>query len=74
VHKDTDDLTVIFALLGSALIKADRKTLVKKTLDVLFQKQSSTIIIILTQQVSVDRNPDMDPDPYWISKSVPLGL
>jgi hypothetical protein len=24
--------------------------------------------------VSVERNPDIDPDPYWISKSVPFGL
>jgi len=29
VQKDTDDLIVIFALLGSALVKAAHKTFVK---------------------------------------------
>jgi len=39
--KDTDDLTVIFTLLGSAQVKAACKMLVKSTKDLLGTKLSS---------------------------------
>jgi hypothetical protein len=34
VKKDKDDLTIIFRFLGSVRVKADRKTLVKLTIDI----------------------------------------